>query len=267
MKNKFLHKAIGVAVMISCYGSVMATDIGVTNDRVLVYDEPKAEALAMYELEEGEKLEVNDEVDGYYEVIVDGELVYIDCTYITLEQKEKVSALAEETKAKMDEATKEEQVEEKEQKQEKEEVKSEEADSTKAVKTEVKEEVKIPVGQKVADYAKQFIGTPYVTGGNSLTSGVDCSGFTQQVYKHFGVNIERTSRSQYATNGYAVTKEKLLAGDLVFYGYGSVCHVAIYVGDGQVIHAPVPGKSVCVVPLWQRGDAPIIGYKRIFMEQ
>lgn len=128
----------------------------------------------------------------------------------------------------------------------------------------VVEEVKVSTGEKVVEYAKQFIGTPYVSGGNDLNKGVDCSGFTRQVYKNFGVNLKRRSSEQYAHNGYAVSKEDLKPGDLVFYGYDSVCHVAIYVGDGQVIHAPVPGKSVCIVPLWQRGDAPIVGYKRIF---
>lgn len=125
-------------------------------------------------------------------------------------------------------------------------------------------EVEVSMGKKVVDYAKQFIGTPYVSGGNNLYTGVDCSGFTKQVYKNFGVNLERSSRSQYASNGYEVSREQLKEGDLVFYGYSNVCHVAIYVGNDQVIHAPVPGQSVCIVPLWQRGDAPIVGYKRIF---
>ena len=122
----------------------------------------------------------------------------------------------------------------------------------------------VSTGEKVVSYAKQFIGTPYVSGGNNLYTGVDCSGFTKQVYKNFGVNLERSSSSQYACNGHAVSKEELKEGDLVFYGYGSVCHVAIYVGNDEVIHAPVPGQSVCIAPLWQRGDAPIMGYKRIF---
>lgn len=118
-------------------------------------------------------------------------------------------------------------------------------------------------GKQVAEYAKKYVGTPYVSGGNSLTKGVDCSGFVQQVYKHFNINLERCSRHQYASNGTSVTKSELQPGDLVFYGYGSVNHVAIYIGNSQIIHAPTPGKRVCIAPLWQRGDARIIGYKRI----
>ena len=107
-------------------------------------------------------------------------------------------------------------------------------------------------------------GTPYRSGGTSLTKGVDCSGFTQQVFLNFGVKLQRSSRDQYASNGKKVAKAELQAGDLVFYGYnGRVNHVAIYIGNSQIIHSPVPGKTVSIAPLWQRGDAPIIGYKRV----
>lgn len=143
-----------------------------------------------------------------------------------------------------------------------------EADIENEVTEEVTVEVvteKVDKGQEVVDFALKYIGTPYVSGGNSLKSGVDCSGFVQQVYKQFDVNLDRSSRSQYASNGSSVKKADLKPGDLVFYGYSSVNHVAIYIGDGKIVHAPVPGKTVCVAPLWQRGDADIIGYKRIFM--
>jgi cell wall-associated NlpC family hydrolase len=129
------------------------------------------------------------------------------------------------------------------------------------VTEEVNESLK---GEEVVNFAKEYIGLSYRSGGNSLSSGVDCSGFTQQVYKNFNVNLERSSRSQYAANGKNVKRSDLLPGDLVFYGVGgSVRHVAIYIGDDKIIHAPVPGKSVCIVPISQRGDDPIIGYKRV----
>jgi len=121
------------------------------------------------------------------------------------------------------------------------------------------------LGEEIVAYAKKYLGGRYVFGGNNLNTGVDCSGFVQQVYKQFDVNLDRSSRSQYASNGSSVKKADLKPGDLVFYGYSSVNHVAIYIGDGKIVHAPVPGKTVCVAPLWQRGDADIIGYKRIFM--
>ena len=92
-------------------------------------------------------------------------------------------------------------------------------------------------GSRIASYAQQFIGNPYRYGGNSLTRGIDCSGFTQQIMEKFGYSISRTSSSQ-AGDGRAVSTSNLRAGDLVFYGDGgSINHVALYIGGGQVVHA------------------------------
>lgn len=92
-------------------------------------------------------------------------------------------------------------------------------------------------GSRIASYAQQFVGNPYRYGGNSLTSGIDCSGFTQQVMAKFGYSISRTSSSQ-SGDGRAVSTSNLRAGDLVFYGEGgSIDHVALYIGGGQVVHA------------------------------
>lgn len=92
-------------------------------------------------------------------------------------------------------------------------------------------------GSRIASYAQQFIGNPYRYGGNSLTRGIDCSGFTQQIMAKFGYSISRTSSSQ-AGDGRTVSTSNLRAGDLVFYGDGgSINHVALYIGGGQVVHA------------------------------
>lgn len=90
----------------------------------------------------------------------------------------------------------------------------------------------------IVEYAKQFLGNPYVYGGSSLTKGTDCSGFTMSVYKHFGITISRTSRSQ-AKDGTKITADQLQPGDLIFYAdsSGNINHVALYIGGGQVIHA------------------------------
>ncbi len=92
-------------------------------------------------------------------------------------------------------------------------------------------------GSRIASYAQQFVGNPYRYGGNSLTNGIDCSGFTQQIYAKFGYSISRTSSSQ-AGNGVSVSTSNLQPGDLVFYGNGGgINHVALYIGGGQVVHA------------------------------
>ena len=95
------------------------------------------------------------------------------------------------------------------------------------------------MGQQVVAYAKQFLGTPYVYGGNGPNC-FDCSGFTKYVYAHFGYTLNRTATAQ-LSNGTAVSKSQLQPGDLVFFnnGYTSkpVSHVGIYIGNGQFIHA------------------------------
>ena len=102
------------------------------------------------------------------------------------------------------------------------------------------------VRQSVVSYALQFVGNPYVYGGNSLTSGIDCSGYTQQILGHFGVSLPRTAASQ-ANYGTAVSLDNIQPGDLLFYssGYG-IGHVSIYIGNGQVVHASNPTSGIII---------------------
>lgn len=85
-------------------------------------------------------------------------------------------------------------------------------------------------GTDVVEYAKKFIGNPYVYGGTSLTNGCDCSGFAYALYAHFGVNLPRVGQTSV---GKTVSTSNLKVGDIVFYSG----HVAIYAGNGKVIHA------------------------------
>ena len=87
-------------------------------------------------------------------------------------------------------------------------------------------------GSSVVDYATQFVGNPYVWGGTSLTNGADCSGFVQSVYANFGVSLPRTSYEQ-QNAGTEVSYADAQPGDLICYGG----HVAIYMGNGQIVHA------------------------------
>lgn len=96
-------------------------------------------------------------------------------------------------------------------------------------------------GASIASYALQFVGNPYVPGGTSLTNGADCSGFTQSVFKHFGISIPRTSSAQ-AGSGKSVSLSEIQAGDIIYYGG----HVAIYIGNGQIVHASTQKTGIKV---------------------
>ena len=100
-------------------------------------------------------------------------------------------------------------------------------------------------GGMIVNTAKRFIGVPYVWGGTT-TSGFDCSGLVQYVYRHFGINISRTTKTQ-INDGREVGRNELQLGDLVFPSNG---HVTLYVGNGQVLHAPQPGDRVKISPIW-----------------
>ena len=115
----------------------------------------------------------------------------------------------------------------------------------KASKTYVPASYSAVTGQAVVDYAMRYLGLRYVSGGYSLSTGTDCSGFTKLIYKEFGVTLSRAVRSQ-ASNGTYVSKSNLQKGDLVFYGYGNgvVRHVGIYIGNGQVLHESNPRDGV-----------------------
>lgn len=91
---------------------------------------------------------------------------------------------------------------------------------------------------RIVNYAMKFLGNPYVWGGTSLTKGADCSGFTMSVMKNFGISLPHYSGSQ-AKSGKRIKSSEMRPGDLVFYGNsrGKINHVAMYIGNGQVINA------------------------------
>lgn len=101
--------------------------------------------------------------------------------------------------------------------------------------------------QEVVNYALQFVGNPYVYGGTSLTNGTDCSGFTMSVYAHFGYGLPRTAAAQMQglTN---VDIASIQPGDLLFYrgSDGSIGHVTMYIGGGQVVHASSSTTGIIV---------------------
>jgi len=97
--------------------------------------------------------------------------------------------------------------------------------------------LKLELRNRLISYGKRFIGTPYVLGGNSLTNGIDCSGFVKQDYSKFGYNLPRTSYEQ-SFVGIEVSLDEIQIGDIISYGYnGKVTHSAIYIGNNKIVHA------------------------------
>lgn len=102
-------------------------------------------------------------------------------------------------------------------------------------------------GGSIASYGLRFVGNPYVYGGNSLTSGTDCSGFVNLVHANFGISVPRDSNSL-AGGGRAVSDSEKQPGDVVCY-YG---HVGIYIGNNQIVHASTPSSGIKVSNMYYR---------------
>lgn len=114
--------------------------------------------------------------------------------------------------------------------------------------------------QAIVSYALQFVGNPYVWGGTSLTNGADCSGFTQSVFGDNGISISRTSRAQ-GSGGREVSLDSIQPGDLLFYSNGSsINHVAIYIGNGQVVHASTEKTGIKISNAYYRTPCKAVSY-------
>ncbi len=115
----------------------------------------------------------------------------------------------------------------------------------------VSDEDSSSLGEKIANYALQFVGYNYVYGEESPSRGFDCSGLTWYVYHQFGYDIERRASLQYANNGVSISKDQLQKGDLVFFSSNGsgVTHVGTYIGNGQFVHASTSRTGVIISDL------------------
>lgn len=147
---------------------------------------------------EGEDLVVEKIVDDWYKVEVDDQKGYISGDYVTISQKLPTASYVEELE-----------------------------NGTGVSDTRV----------SLVQYALQFVGNRYVWGGTSLTNGIDCSGFTMQIYARYGISLPHHAASQ-PGYGTRISASDAQPGDLFFYGSGStISHVGIYIGNGQIVHA------------------------------
>ena len=167
----------------------------------------------------GEELEVVEQLDGWVKVSIDSDEGYVSADYIEINTEL----------------------------------------PTAMTMTEVR------YGQGVSDvrvdlvsYACQFVGNPYVWGGASLTRGADCSGFVMSVFANYGVSLPHSSGSQ-AGCGTSISASEAQPGDLFFYGNGSrINHVAIYIGNGQVVHASSPRTGIKISGACYRNPVKVV---------
>ncbi len=95
----------------------------------------------------------------------------------------------------------------------------------------------------IVNYGLQFVGNPYILGGQSL-AGTDCSGFTCYVFRDFGISIARTPSGQYSSAGRSISLAEAQPGDIICYGNGGCSHVALYIGNGQIVQESNPRRGL-----------------------
>ncbi len=183
-----------------------ATEMAVCNSGGLrVREEGSLDAPVITLVAEGEELEVVSQEGDWVKIMLDDEEAYVSAEYVDISKRlEKAVSMTE-----------------------------------------------LKYGEGVSDvrvdlvnYAKQFLGNPYVWGGTSLTNGADCSGFVLSVFAKYGVSLPHHSGSQ-EKYGTKISLSEAQPGDLVFYAKnGVINHVAIYIGSGQVIHASNPRTGI-----------------------
>ena len=165
---------------------------------VYIREKPNTDCTILTIVTEDEELEVVKEGKDWVEVRLDNENGYVNAKYVEL---------SEELKKAM-------------------------------VYTETERSADVPdTKYTLVQTALSYVGNPYVWGGESLTNGVDCSGFTMQIMAKYGIYLPHLASAQ-AGYGTSVSTSQLQPGDLIFYGSGgSITHVAIYIGNGQIVHA------------------------------
>ena len=198
---------------------------------LIVREEPTTSSKEIDSLSRNDKVEITGEVDGWYQIKLNGKTGYVSSKYIS-------DTKTAETTSRSGSSIKAENITP----MEEQEVTQSENQTTSSSGT---------TGTAVVEYAKQYLGYKYVSGGASPSTGFDCSGFTSYVYKHFGITLNRSSKDQ-IKNGVAVEKSNLQPGDIVIFNNSAntvIGHVGIYVGGDNFIHAANPSEGVRITSL------------------
>ncbi len=208
----------------------------VTCNSLRVRKEPTTESKKLASIPKNEKCIVLETYEGWLKVQVDGDLIgYVSDEYVTVSYDlGKAISIEEEKKAKEEAERREEEA--------RQEAVNKYNNSNKNNKNNVSNINNANTSQlrkDIVNTALKYVGYPYVHGGNSLTKGTDCSGFTKLIYKKFGYSLARTPGGQ-IPNGRTIKRSELQPGDLVFYMNSAgtrVGHVAIYIGNNKIVHA------------------------------
>lgn len=225
-------------------------------DRLNVREQPSTESKRIGYIDNGERVQLLENQGEWLRVqYTDGKEGYVSAEYVTISEEFVYGKTLEEEAKEQEERR---ILEEREN----------------VTEQEVAEDVTIvvtePVGtyssnaelrSAIVNYAMQFLGNRYVHGGSSLVTGTDCSGFTSLIYKEFGYSLSRTPSGQLSSNGRSIDYSQIQPGDIICYGKGGKCtHVALYMGNGQIIHSANSRKGVVI---YQADYDTIIGIKNV----
>lgn len=193
----------------------------VNTETLNVRAEKSTEAAVLSQVGNSEAFTVNSVADGWVEISVDDSVGYISQDYVTLAQALPTAKTIEQVKY---------------------------GDGVSDVRA------------SVVSYALQFVGNRYVWGGTSLENGVDCSGFTMRILGKYGVSLPHSSKAQ-PSYGTKISASEAKPGDLFFYGSGSsISHVAIYIGNGQIVHASNKRDGIKVSNAFYRSPICVARY-------
>lgn len=193
----------------------------VNTETLNVRAEKSTEAEVLSQVGNSEAFTVNSVADGWVEISVDDSVGYISQDYVTLAQALPTAKTIEQVKY---------------------------GDGVSDVRA------------SVVSYALQFVGNRYVWGGTSLEKGVDCSGFTMRILGKYGISLPHSSKAQ-PSYGTKISASEAKPGDLFFYGSGrSISHVAIYIGNGQIVHASNKRDGIKVSNAYYRNPICVTRY-------
>lgn len=201
----------------------------VSAESLKVRKEPNTTSEVIDSLIKNSQVAITEEIEGWYQIKIGDQIGYVSSSYIS-------DTRVQETTSRSSTSKRGETVQ---------------TSTTAETTTETTSTATNATGEAVVAYAKQYLGYKYVAGGASPSKGFDCSGFTQYIYKHFGINLNRVSRDQ-SKNGVSVEKANLQQGDILLFRGSSgsaIGHVGIYIGGGKFIHAENPSTDVCITSL------------------